>query len=207
MVSFNIGGPIGYENFKSSSTNIEVKEGASKYYDWAGTNATEPQKIHREEASCPECNHKFNILIKLPESSVASSNANCESSDITRNRNIDKYVLKSSIPPCPDLSAYALKSDLTTQESQTIMAQVADHTEGKRNSHKYEDAQNNAPNSALPQTQTYYQPSMPATATATATTDGGTMSSFSPDFSQNGYGGPNGGPKPYNAMGAFTNSL
>lgn len=36
----------------------------------------------------------------------------CRMCDITLNKDIDKYVLKSSVPPCPDLRNYALKAEI-----------------------------------------------------------------------------------------------
>ena len=34
----------------------------------------------------------------------------CRTCDITVNKDIDKYVLKSSVPPCPDMKKFATKN-------------------------------------------------------------------------------------------------
>jgi len=43
---------------------------------------------------------------------VAESSGDCSKCNATQCKNIDKYVLKSSVPPCPDLSNYILKSEI-----------------------------------------------------------------------------------------------
>ena len=40
------------------------------------------------------------------------SSSDCSKCNATRCKNIDKYVLKSSVPPCPDLNNYILKSEI-----------------------------------------------------------------------------------------------
>ena len=39
-----------------------------------------------------------------------SKEINCRTCDITLNKDTDKYVLKSSVPPCPDMSKFATKN-------------------------------------------------------------------------------------------------
>lgn len=46
------------------------------------------------------------------EQSLAESSGDCSKCNAHRCKNIDKYVLKSSVPPCPDLSNYILKSEI-----------------------------------------------------------------------------------------------
>ena len=41
--------------------------------------------------------------------------------EITQHPDIDQYVLKSSVPPCPDLRNYALKSDMTSIDMSKYM--------------------------------------------------------------------------------------
>jgi len=46
------------------------------------------------------------------ETDISESSGDCSKCNATRCKNIDKYVLKSSVPPCPDLSNYILKSEI-----------------------------------------------------------------------------------------------
>lgn len=46
------------------------------------------------------------------ETDVAESSGDCSKCNASRCKNIDKYVLKSSVPPCPDLNDYILKSEI-----------------------------------------------------------------------------------------------
>lgn len=105
-----------YENFRTPevSSTIDVGAGASEYYGW-GYSPIEHKRRRRRphEKICPKCdeiyidNHICNIVIDDRE--------RCRYCDITLNKDIDKYVLKSSVPPCPDMSQFATKSMLTPQ--------------------------------------------------------------------------------------------
>ena len=77
MVSFEIGGPSGYS---------EVAAGYELFSD-------RKRKSHKERTACPECKHEFDILIQLPDIVVDPTESGCTNSDITRNKDIDKYVL------------------------------------------------------------------------------------------------------------------
>jgi hypothetical protein len=95
------------ENFDTSSSD-DVSGGASEYYGW-GYNPL-PER-HRRRHHCEKCNeyyegdeHRCTIIVEDIEK--------CRNCDITRNKDIDKYVLKSSIPPCPDMSQFATKNML-----------------------------------------------------------------------------------------------
>ena len=46
------------------------------------------------------------------EEKEPSKSEMCRTCDITHNKDIDKYVLKSSVPPCPDMSEYAKKNQI-----------------------------------------------------------------------------------------------
>ena len=50
-----------------------------------------------------------------PDYDGKCSPAQCKICDITLNKDIDKYVLKSSIPPYPNMSEYVKKSMLPPQ--------------------------------------------------------------------------------------------
>lgn len=99
------------ENFESPevSSSGEVEEGASQYYKW-GYKPIEDHKRRRIKKKCPKCDHVYidNEVCNI----VIDERNKCRYCDITKNKDIDKYVLKSSIPPCPDMSKYATKSML-----------------------------------------------------------------------------------------------
>ena len=96
----------------TESSSGEVSSGSSEYYGWGYTpieeNVVEPTN---NEKKCPECNN-----IYIDETNICKycngGKRDCRFADITRNVNIDKYVLKSSVPPCPDLTEYAKKNQI-----------------------------------------------------------------------------------------------
>ena len=112
------------ENFKTSPQQ-SVKEGASTFYDWGGYSQNKPEsnphphpKPHHHHhhhkchgKSCLEGDTTYieNDYYIYPSDSKPSE-SDCTKCDAFRCKNIDKYVLKSSVPPCPDMSKYALKS-------------------------------------------------------------------------------------------------
>jgi hypothetical protein len=106
------------ENFAPSvSSDSSVETGASRYYDWGlpDNNVYHPNKnqFHQCNKNCPvKC--PFRELSNITINNCTQSNVNlndiCSKCDITSNKDIDKYVLKSSIPPCPDMSEYVTKN-------------------------------------------------------------------------------------------------
>lgn len=115
------------ENFYSPevSSSYDVGEGASQYYGW-GFKMNEEKKKRRHhkrhkddvkikviERKCPKCENIY--LDKNVCNVIIDDKSACKYCDITQNKDIDKYVLKSSVPPCPDMSQYALKSQLPPQ--------------------------------------------------------------------------------------------
>jgi len=114
------------ENFtpEISSTN-EQSEGASELYHWGLPdnniyhleNKPEEKKCeHKCNDECPrECPMRCPLPPPLPpipqcKEEPKKSNESCSSCDITKNKDIDKYVLKSSVPPCPDMSEFITKN-------------------------------------------------------------------------------------------------
>ncbi len=92
------------------STGYEQSTGASEYYDWGYKPI--PDQPQQEEAksaelTCPKCQHVYldNNICNI----VIDDRHQCRQCDITKNKDIGKYVLKSSVPPCPDLSKFATK--------------------------------------------------------------------------------------------------
>lgn len=103
------------ENFKESfstpsvSSASDVTAGASELYGWGYTPI---HKEHRKKRRrCPTCENTF---IDREDICVLcrGGKRDCRFADITRNVDIDKYVLKSSVPPCPDLTEYAKKNQI-----------------------------------------------------------------------------------------------
>lgn len=108
------------EGFKTS-TESAIEEGASGAYKWGYQPIPEPIPVPvpipeppfcpprpgpGPRPPCPRCG--FNIT----EIIINEPAGGCAGCDITRHPDIDKYVLKSSIPPCPDMTRYALKSEM-----------------------------------------------------------------------------------------------
>jgi hypothetical protein len=108
------------ENFKASSEN-DVKQGASTFYDWGLRNSDDvPEECDIEpppkSKSCSggKCLGDKNTYVQndyyvYPEEKKPEQ-PTCGSCDAYKCKNIDRYVLKSSVPACPDMSEYALKS-------------------------------------------------------------------------------------------------
>jgi hypothetical protein len=108
------------ENFKSSSEN-DIKQGASTFYDWGlrrdddvpeECDIEPPPKL--KSCSGVKCldgkkTYVQNDYYIYPEEKKPEQ-PNCGNCEAYQCKNIDRYVLKSSVPPCPDMSEYALKS-------------------------------------------------------------------------------------------------
>ncbi len=115
------------ENFTPDiSSSNEQAEGASEMYHWGlpdntvyhPENTPKPPKCeHKCDVQCPrECPLRCPLPSPLPpvpqcrEEPKKSNNESCSNCDITKNKDIDKYVLKSSVPPCPDMSEFITKN-------------------------------------------------------------------------------------------------
>jgi len=85
------------EQFEVSS-QFDVDAGSSEEWGWGFKGINEDKK-KKEKRYLDEEN--INVFI--------DEKKNCKDCDITKNKDIDRYVLKSSIPPCPDMSQYATK--------------------------------------------------------------------------------------------------
>jgi len=123
------------ENFANSSQS-DVKQGASTFYDWMGIANKNPSapsgKLikNSNEEEClipphvkPKCTggnclddpntyvkNEFNVYPVTRTDNVINQQNDCSKCDAMKCNNIDRYVLKTSVPPCPDMSQYALKS-------------------------------------------------------------------------------------------------
>jgi len=97
------------ETFEVSSS-FDVGSGASSEWGWGFGGIDDPRKndTTHKKTKCPKCDYEYvndNINIVIDD-----KHDSCKNCDITKNKDIDKYVLKSSIPPCPDMSNYATKA-------------------------------------------------------------------------------------------------
>ena len=108
------------ENFKTSSEN-DIKQGASTFYDWGLRNSSDvPEECDIEpppkSKSCSggKCLGEKNTFVQndyyIYPGEKKQEQTNCANCNAYQCKNIDRYVLKSSVPPCPDMSEYALKS-------------------------------------------------------------------------------------------------
>lgn len=126
------------EKFKNQSSSMDVEGGASTYYKWGlPDNKTDisiplPQFDYEQDndkdypftPDCVNCDdHSSNggekkkcCKRKKKEDECVEEEPSkaemCRTCDITMNKDIDKYVLKSSVPPCPDMSEYAKKNQI-----------------------------------------------------------------------------------------------
>jgi hypothetical protein len=112
--------PYAVENFDvpNVSSASDVSSGASSLYGWgyqpkqdsSDDNGGEVEYVgRRQKRRCPHCE---NIYIDKIDLMMPATRNVCRNCDITKNKDIDKYVLKSSVPPCPDMSQYALKNQM-----------------------------------------------------------------------------------------------
>jgi hypothetical protein len=110
------------ENFSSSpssSSTNDQSEGASQLYNWGlpedkiVVNNT-PTAPSTPAAECPHDPPHIYGCSPTPAPTTtciqAPQKSDCSKCDITSNRDIDKYILKSSIPPCPDMSEFITKN-------------------------------------------------------------------------------------------------
>lgn len=101
-----------FQNPQMSTTRSQTK-GASKYYKWGLPE--EPIKIKKCKTKNDDIPPFYPKPIKYDEcieekECSPKKNHNCSDCDILSNKDIHKYVLKSSIPPCPDTSKFATKN-------------------------------------------------------------------------------------------------
>jgi hypothetical protein len=111
------------ENF-SNNINEESKD-VSEYFLWDDNNN---KCNHSCNTQCPkpcpqqcpkpppppQCPPPVTPQCPPPVQPVANKAQVCQTCDITQNKDINKYVLKSSVPPCPDMSEYVKKNMINT---------------------------------------------------------------------------------------------
>jgi hypothetical protein len=109
-----------YFSSPSQTSLTQQSGGTSKLYNWPTLS-----KLNTYVRKCPSSEETTTTVENCSVQPEATSSTTptccptqetiggCSSCDITRHPDIDKYVLKSSVPPCPDLRNYALKSSLS----------------------------------------------------------------------------------------------
>lgn len=117
VLSIAIGGRLreGFASKKEGfdvATESQVAEGSSGMYRWGYRPIPEPQPYvpRPPPPPCPKCGYTYNTTYDI--NYTVKVGGECSSCDITKHPDIDKYVLKSSVPPCPNMADYALKSEL-----------------------------------------------------------------------------------------------
>jgi hypothetical protein len=114
---------IDIEHFSSTSSDTDRSQGASHYYNWGLPDSNEynfdKEKCddnhkcdHHCPRDCPLICPKKTVIVNncTPRPKDINLNEVCNKCDITLNNDIDKYVLKSSVPACPDLSEFVTKN-------------------------------------------------------------------------------------------------
>ena len=111
------------ENFSPSvSSTGDQLEGASELYNWGLPDETPPpppppKQCHQEcKPACPQqCPQRCpQPVVQNCAPAPLNNNQVCINCDITLNKDIDKYVLKSSVPACPDMSEFIKKNMMNT---------------------------------------------------------------------------------------------
>jgi hypothetical protein len=106
------------EQFTQKSSSFDVAGGASSKYGWGISDDYEREVISKKKEvsqeapkACKKDNKKDEE--KCVQDSIFKSQSElCKKCDIMTNPDIDKYVLKSSVPPCPNMNEYIKKSEI-----------------------------------------------------------------------------------------------
>ncbi len=110
------------EHFTQKSSSEQVKAGSSTYYKWGLPEKDVDISIDMPKVDIdistddyPYKPGKKKCSTKKKEDECVEEKLDpktCYKCDILLNKDINKYVLKSSIPPCPDMSNYVKKSEM-----------------------------------------------------------------------------------------------
>ena len=96
------------------STSTDQTEGASELYNWDvpsdTTASTTPSHKCNNTCQTPCPNKNTAPVQQTCTQAPVHATQVCSTCDITSNKDIDKYVLKSSVPACPDMSEYITKN-------------------------------------------------------------------------------------------------
>jgi len=101
----------------SVSSSSDQDEGASGLFNWGLPDDDDKKCNHSCKPSCPvQCPQKCPSPPPPPKPvekcapMPVNNNEICTKCDITLNKDLNKYVLKSSIPACPDMSEFVTKN-------------------------------------------------------------------------------------------------
>ena len=110
------------------ANNSDINSGSSTLYNWGITDDKKTYASRVEQESTPKTPVKPSCIPACPQSCETnveceirpSSSGNnhykiCRNCDITLNKDIDKYVLKSSVPPPVDMEDFARKNMVCPQ--------------------------------------------------------------------------------------------
>lgn len=112
---FSLSDPLTSIESASRSAAEDVESGASEMYNWGYHELggkKKPKKNRRKVDSYDEYDVTQDPDPICVEEDKCDKPEICRKCDITLNRDINKYVLKSSVPPCPDMSNYIEKRNL-----------------------------------------------------------------------------------------------
>ena len=112
----------------SSSSKFDVSNGSSQKYGWGMANFNTPKKKKNKKRKKksfpwapdrnPRSNDRSNDRVnEQPENKyiINDFRESCQRCDISKHPEVNRFVLKSSIPPPPDMSKYILKSKIPPQ--------------------------------------------------------------------------------------------
>jgi hypothetical protein len=117
------------ENFGPQTANQgDISSGSSTLYNWGVNDSTGTYATRVEQESStpvtpinpPYCETEVECIPRPDAETTSSYPTNrylniCRNCDITLNKDIDKYVLKSSVPPPVDMENYATKDMVCPQ--------------------------------------------------------------------------------------------
>ena len=117
------------ENFGPLTANQgDISSGSSTLYNWGINDSTKTYTTRVEQESStpltpinpPYCETEVECIPRPDTEATSSYPTNrylkiCRNCDITLNKDIDKYVLKSSVPPPVDMENYATKDMVCPQ--------------------------------------------------------------------------------------------
>ncbi len=104
------------EHFTQKSSSFDVAGGASSKYGWGISDDYKRKVISKKEEvsevkeTPKNCKKKEEKCVQ--DNMFKSQSELCKKCDITTNPDINKYVLKSSVPPCPNMSEYIKKNEI-----------------------------------------------------------------------------------------------
>jgi len=132
-----------FEGYEESSSS-DVEAGASQYYD-RGIPSSSSSEKKGDKHRCPRCNY---IIIDgdncnnnaNPCSARRNRKSSCKDCDIAQHPDIDKYVLKSSVPSCPDMSNYMPKSMMQSMRHRRSNTRIPDDYLSKNRCEDYKQS-------------------------------------------------------------------